>query len=335
MQFGPLWIDQPDWMSDPRYAAASAKQQGLLKEFVDKGYLILKNAVSDDIVDQILADVRGIFDRPENYVLKSKGKYSDPSELKELTRGCRIIDLYAISAAAREAIMSSAVAEFLNLAFDEPPIAMQSLSFEYGSQQAIHQDTAYVVSGKPLSLAASWIALEDITPGSGELIYYPGSHRFRHFLFSGEHKSFVQTRDGQEQHQDFLKSLHDQAQEQGIKKDRFLAKKGDVLIWHADLAHGGSKISENVTRRSLVAHYCPQSVKARYRDVVKETYFELPHRNNGFFSCRHYDIRNVSDTEPGALIFDGGITKSGAPPLTPATPVRKARSLLSKILGRA
>jgi len=74
---------------------------------------------------------------------------------------------------------------------------MQSIYLEYGSQQSQHQDTAYVVAAKPLSLAACWIALEDIKEGSGELVYYPGSHWFEPFLFSGEFKSWTPKRDRQ------------------------------------------------------------------------------------------------------------------------------------------
>ena len=34
-----------------------------------------------------------------------------------------------------------------------------------------------------MELIASWIALEDVQPGSGELMYVPGSHRFEVFIF--------------------------------------------------------------------------------------------------------------------------------------------------------
>ena len=41
----------------------------------------------------------------------------------------------------------------------------------------------------------------------------------------------------------------------------FHAKKGDILIWHANLLHGGSKINEaNLTRKSMVAHYYAEDV---------------------------------------------------------------------------
>ena len=42
-----------------------------------------------------------------------------------------------------------------------------------------------------------------------------------------------------------------------LQPEEFHAKKGDVLIWHAQLYHRGAGIRDalNRTRRSLVAHY--------------------------------------------------------------------------------
>jgi hypothetical protein len=41
-----------------------------------------------------------------------------------------------------------------------------------------------------------------------------------------------------------------------------------VLLWHADLAHGGSSIvTPGVTRKSLVTHYCPIDCSPLYSDA--------------------------------------------------------------------
>jgi ectoine hydroxylase-related dioxygenase (phytanoyl-CoA dioxygenase family) len=45
-------------------------------------------------------------------------------------------------------------------------------------------------------------------------------------------------------------------EESGIEPHYFHAKKGDVLIWHANLVHGGSQREDMVlTRRALVCHF--------------------------------------------------------------------------------
>ncbi len=55
-----------------------------------------------------------------------------------------------------------------------------------------------------------------------------------------------------------------------LEKKIFLARKGDVLIWHANLIHGGMPVTRpELTRKSMVIHYYA-------KDVVK--YHEFSER---------------------------------------------------------
>ncbi len=303
-----LWIDDPLQL-DARRAGTPEDLVPHLDEFVRSGFTIFRGAVPPALVDAVVAHTQSFGERPEAVVLKCQGAYIDPVGHASLRKGDRIVDLYATSADVRTAIYSPQIKRFLRLVFDDDPIAMQSISFEFGSQQPMHQDTAYVVSERPLCLAATWMALEDIEEGSGELMYYPGSHRFGHFLFSGRHKNWKRSRDGDSAHAGFLGQLHSQASERGIREERFLARKGDVLVWHADLAHGGSPIRvEGRTRRSLVTHFCPRSIKPAYRRMIPQHYLEFEHEPHCCFTSRHYDLgRMVDGSAP--IIYDGGVSK--------------------------
>ena len=108
----------------------------------------------------------------------------------------RIVDVYAARPAALKVLLAPKLVRFLSLIFDAEPLLFQSLTFECGSEQGMHQDSAYVVVSSPMELVASWTALEDIRPDSGELQYFEGSHRLPEYLFSGEHKSWDPSRDG-------------------------------------------------------------------------------------------------------------------------------------------
>lgn len=45
---------------------------------------------------------------------------------------------------------------------------------------------------------------------------------------------------------------------QGLKLEKVSANVGDLIIWHPELPHGGSKIlNRGNTRHSLVCHYMP------------------------------------------------------------------------------
>ena len=51
----------------------------------------------------------------------------------------------------------------------------------------------------------------------------------------------------------------------------FLAKKGDVFLWSADLVHGSNPRTrpEVETRRSCVTHYCPETTRPFWFRVLK------------------------------------------------------------------
>jgi hypothetical protein len=78
-------------------------------------------------------------------------------------------------------------------------------------------------------------------------------------------------------------------EERGLKTEKFMAKKGDVLIWHADLMHGGAPIQDaGRTRKSLVAHFMPLGVMATFYDFSKVTVMPYPE-----ISAYRLDTRNL------------------------------------------
>lgn len=295
-RFGGLWTDRRDAGQEieRRLAAGelTAQQAERLRGWVENGYAILEGAVDPAVCDRLRADLdRAFAEGDERLLLHSpaSGGYQPLTGGRDTERA-RVVDVYVYYASAREALFSPAIVGFLTAIFDDRPLLFQSLTFERGSQQPIHQDTAFVVVDSPLELAAAWIALEDIQPGSGELTYLEGSHRLPDYLFSGRFKHWNPDRDGQEQHDDWQRLMHENAERLGLGRRSFLPRKGDVLIWSADLAHGGGEVNDPaLTRRSLVGHYCP----ARATPV----YFKLdPSRRarvvlqGGGYSSQHYAV---------------------------------------------
>ena len=119
-----------------------------------------------------------------------------------------------------------------------------------------------------MELIASWIALEDVQPGSGELMYVPGSHRCEEFLFSNKYKHFSPDRDPKGSLKLHREHCEEQIRRHGASFETFLPKKGDMLFWHADLYHGGSNvIDEGLTRNGLVGHYCPSNAEPNFSNL--------------------------------------------------------------------
>lgn len=281
-KFASLWIDQADAKSVLCKRALDNSSikvlQKNLEEFIDNGFTIIQSAVSSELIDQYLIDFEKLLANKDAGLLASvpvhgpedkamvAAYYADRKS--PLTK---YLDTFFFSEYAKKLSLNNLAVDFLTAIFEEPPLCFQSLHFERGSTQAIHQDTAYVVVDHPLNLAASWIALEDVQPGSGELAYYPGSYRFADHLYSGEHKHFNHERDAHQEHMDHLESLHQKAAQAGLLLQKFRPKKGDMLIWHADLAHGGLPIKNpSLTRRSYVSHYCGISRTPNYVQYLPE-----------------------------------------------------------------
>ena len=96
-------------------------------------------------------------------------------------------------------------------------------------------------------------------------LVFEGSHRLPEYYFSGEHRSWDPGRDGTEQHEEWARLLHEHSHRLGFPLRTFRPKKGDTLIWSADLVLGGSTVIErSATRQSQVGHYCPVGVSPNY-----------------------------------------------------------------------
>ena len=291
--FGGLWTDRNDAeeLLGDKIARGTLMpvDSERLKFWIDHGFVVLEGAVGETIIDQLNRDVdlawqgdnQGI--HVEYWV--DDVMHIDPISPELKPRQAKVLDLHAFSEAARHAVFAPAILHFLTLLFERKPLAFQSLCFERGTQQPMHQDAAYVVVSSRLEMAASWIALEDIQPNTGELEYYVGSHKLRPYLFRGKVKSLPHDMAaGDPDHLRFLAQLHEQAAEMGLEQVRFRPKKGDALIWHADLVHGGSQeMDPNSSRKSLVAHYCPIDCEPAYFSTAAHSK-KIPHRSGGAYA---------------------------------------------------
>ncbi|MEZ5492777.1 MAG: phytanoyl-CoA dioxygenase family protein [Gammaproteobacteria bacterium] len=236
----------------------SEDEARLLRDWIHNGYVVIPNAIPDNLIDAVNSDIERVLNASPSVCRTSfwrDGKKFWEPAVKEhmLEEEAKLLDLHMVSEAARRAIFSERVHRFLTLVFERLPVAFQSLSFEYGSQQPTHCDIAFVHVSSPREFIASWIALEDIEPGSGELQYYPGSHRLGDVVF--ENDSVWAAGDLSK----YSDGLDKAAASAGLELQRFTPSKGDVLLWSSGLYHGGSpRTNHQLSRKSLVTHYLPR-----------------------------------------------------------------------------
>jgi hypothetical protein len=288
-RFGGLWTDLSNAADVVRgkleLGMITRKDADDLLFWIEKGYVVFDQAVPHALIDRVLADVEEAWKGrwPSVRVEHQDGNEMKISPIRAELRGKRtkILDLNAVSEAAIQATFAAPVRRFLALLFERPALAFQTLVFEQGTAIPLHQDTAFVGVKSPLELCASWIALQDVVPNSGELQYYVGSHRIEERLFDDKYKLMPI---GFPQPELYLQSLHDRSRALGLELVKFRPRKGDALIWHAELIHGGaSERDPHAMRRSLISHYCPTDVEPGYFSYWKHS--GVQRHDTGCYHC--------------------------------------------------
>lgn len=267
-----LWTDWPDATAVMRSSQKKlATRPDVLAHFIEYGFAIVPKAVSPAAIDRFVADLNAAIDREDPNLpmtfwdTDENGagiKYQEPVKRKNVGKNeAKILDVHVKVPSSQNLIFAPVILAFLNDVFRAEPVAFQTLYFENGSQQGAHQDTAFVYTDPAYHFVASWIALEDITPGSGELFYYPKSQKLDDLIFATGTKAL---RPGDPDGPQYSQLLEKVAEASGLKRQTFMPKRGDVLFWASDLIHGGEPRQFDKTRRSLVTHYCPRTAIIPY-----------------------------------------------------------------------
>lgn len=275
--FGGLWTDRSDAKEKLEQLRPSLDETAYsqLAFWLEHGYVIIESAVDPSLCGALAEELRDLYHNGSDVHIV-QDPYEGGSGRNLVRPGTaadkmRIVDMYVHSRLAEATLLTAPITDFLRLIFAEDPLLFQGLTFEKGSQQGLHQDTAYVVVDRPMELAAAWIALEDVRPGSGELMYLDGSHRMPEWAFGGSSKHFDSAIHSQEEHSAWCRHLIERGEELGMSQQVFLPKQGDALIWSADLVHGGSPQEDpSLSRRSIVGHYCPASANPHYFSFTPE-----------------------------------------------------------------
>ena len=219
--------------------------QEAMLSWSDKGYVILKKHLSTKQVDEINLEVEKIakikrvkwqhkarimFGIHHSSLLKSIGEDAKLKNILKLLLG-RDIELF------------------------------QSINFLNASQQRSHSDSIHMSTFPQGNIIAVWIALEDIDEENGPLHYYPGSHKLPYVMNAdfGNHDTSLLL--GNKSYGDYEDAIAQLIEQHQLQKQTFHAKKGDILIWHANLLHGGERLlNPNRTRKSMVLHYYAKNV---------------------------------------------------------------------------
>ncbi len=249
------WFERPD---AERHVADVMRRHGLpamyephLHHFLREGYIVLEGLVPQEVCQQINSDMDALF-ATGFYRLEFKGQ--------------RFEHLYEHSKATRDLWTHPEILKLLTAIFDDQAVPCQTLNFIHGSQQGIHHDLIHLTPFPQGLMCGVWVSLEDIHPDAGPLIVYPGSHRLPRLYTRTVGTEKVRPGSSwAEFAARYSPKVMEQINQAGLEPVYYTPKAGSALIWHENLAHGGSpRKNDELTRKSMVSHYFARGSVAFY-----------------------------------------------------------------------
>ncbi len=206
--------------------------------FEENGYVVIDTQIPGTLLDQVIEDLSGYWGE-----VKPKGvSHADSHRIQEAWR---------ISQSIKDLAVCPRILQILTELYGRKPLPFQTLNFPIGTEQAAHSDSIHFNSEPFGMMCGVWIALENIGMDQGPLIYYPGSHRLPEMNYPDiglepERKNYPR-------YEAYLEEL---IQKQELKPSYGILKKGEALVWAANLLHGGAPQNDkSLTRHSQVTHY--------------------------------------------------------------------------------
>jgi ectoine hydroxylase-related dioxygenase (phytanoyl-CoA dioxygenase family) len=235
------WVESPFFEEELKSKNLSGDKLRLVKEYNKNGFVVLTGLLPQSLIDRVRDDAENKAFNPDFPIATQRDE-------------TRVQDFWMVSGPTKELAIYPAILETLELLYGRPAVPFQTLNFKVGTQQRAHSDTIHFSSLPARYMCGVWVALEDITEENGPVFYCPGSHKLTEYDFSHIRTTAdTTTYENYREYEDFIEKI---VASNGFEKKKFLAKKGDVLIWSSNIIHGGSPVpAEGVTRWSQVTHY--------------------------------------------------------------------------------
>jgi hypothetical protein len=209
------------------------------EKFERDGYVVADFSFSEQALERAVSDLDGMF-------------AGEPHEQDGiLFYPKRIQDAWRMSDSIKSIALHPPVLAALEELYGRKPLPFQTLNCPVGTQQDAHSDTVHFNTKPSGYVAGVWVALEDMDMDNGPLVYYPGSQRLPEITMQD-----VGAEGDPSQYGDYERFMIDLIEREGLKAEYATIRRGEALVWSANLLHGGSPLrDESRTRHSQVTHY--------------------------------------------------------------------------------
>ncbi|KQM18293.1 phytanoyl-CoA dioxygenase family protein [Novosphingobium sp. Leaf2] len=240
-------VESPLFAAQRAAMGLTPEEERIATDLHEKGYAVLD--FPDPEIDARVERIKA------NLAPRYAGiDFADPQSDKTIGER-RIQDAWKFDDDVRAIAANQAMLDILGKLYGRRAFPFQTLNFPVGTQQEAHTDMVHFSSLPERFMCGVWLAMEDIGADAGPLFYLPGSHRWPMLnnatIGRRGHGSTLAS--AQEPFAEGWRALREAY---GATEEQFLARKGQALIWAANLLHGGTRqIDATLTRWSQVTHY--------------------------------------------------------------------------------
>lgn len=246
------WIESPFFYDLLENSDLTPEEKDMCVKYHEDGYLIIDLDLEEKVIKEVVDDM---------YEAVSDDSTVFHAEHYTYTESKRVFEHWKKSLPIAELTTHPKILQTLQLLYDKQPFPFSTINFIKGSNQPLHSDVIHFHTVPALWMVGVWIAFEDVNETNGTLQVVPGSHKWPIYEYHNlnlPHPDDI--KDGWVEnyrvYENFLVDLI--KAKKGTPKPVTL-KKGQALIWAANMLHGGCNIPGvtdfNKTRLTQANHY--------------------------------------------------------------------------------
>ena len=274
------WVESPLFDELINHQDLNENEIEIIKKFNKDGYLLIDLGLSDDDLKTFKLEIDKLNDK-DTVITQDNGYH--------YSKGKRIFEGWKDSKMLQSLSLNDKIFDLLRLLYKREPYPFQTITFNYGSNQPLHSDIIHFDSLPHRWLTGVWVALEDMTENNGTLVYVPGSHKlpiFDYYDLKIKVPEYGKQFDSYHEYEEFIRDL---VRVNKLKTEKLICKKGQALVWAANLIHGGDEIKDpNSTRYSQVTHYYYEGCDKYYSPMFSNSW-------KGEFSEKDLKNKNIKD----------------------------------------
>ena len=270
------WIESPFFYQILKEKKSSKIYKKIAINMHEKGYSIIKLNLSKKFINNINKDIDDAL---------NKGNIKKNPAIFHYNKNPRIVEAWKFSKNVSLLANNEHIKKILKYLYNSKPLPFSTINFIGGTEQPYHSDYIHFGSIPHKYLVGAWVALESTNHYNGPLTVIPGSHKLPIINYQDlnlkKPNSIYDLEKNYRVYENYVKNI---IKYKKLKIKELHLKKGEAILWAANLLHGGVKmINKKLTRKSQVIHFHFKNSEIYYNPGFSEP-------NLGLYAKRKLDI---------------------------------------------